>query len=194
MWQWLWIFFRWKYGTIIRSIEVLFYYYIWKTEFENTYREKEKENINMKDGYKLEDTIILNGKVGWVNTGDDADSIIGIQNIQKVKRFSGEEIVVSNDGFAFSKEMESRCGWLDRYASIQMLTGDTPIDMDHIDETKIVSMEGITQSDYYHRYSDYSGYLWTEEEFKCGGHDLLKILEGNMGKYIHIEIELYSRC
>ena len=92
----------------------------------------------MKEGYKLEDTIILNGKVGWVNTGDDADSIIGIQNIQKVKRFSGEEIVVSNDGFAFSKEMESRCGWLDRYASIQMLTGDTPIDMDHIDETKIV--------------------------------------------------------
>lgn len=40
----------------------------------------------------------------------------------------------------------------------------------------------------------YTGYLWTEEEFKCGGHDLLKILEGNMGKYIHIEIELYSRC
>ena len=97
-------------------------------------------------------------------------------------------------GFAFSKEMESRCGWLDRYASIQMLTGDTPIDMDHIDETKIVSMEGITESEYYHRYSDYTGYLWTEEEFKCGGHDLLKILERNMGKYIHIEIELYSRC
>ena len=66
----------------------------------------------MKEGYKLEDTIILNGKVGWVNTGDAADSIIGIQNIQKVKRFSGEEIVISNDGFAFSKEMESRCGGL----------------------------------------------------------------------------------
>ena len=26
----------------------------------------------MKEGYKLEDTIILNEKVGWVNTGDDA--------------------------------------------------------------------------------------------------------------------------
>ena len=55
-------------------------------------------------------------------------------------------------------------------------------------------MEGLTESEYYHRYSDYTGYLWTEEEFKCGGHDLLKILERNMGKYIHIEIELYSRC
>lgn len=55
----------------------------------------------MKERYKLEDTIILNGKVGWVNTGDDAESIIGVQNIQKIKRFSGEEIVASNGGFAF---------------------------------------------------------------------------------------------
>lgn len=94
----------------------------------------------------------------------------------------------------FRKKWKVDAGGHDRYASIQMLTGDTPIDMDHIDETKIVSMEGITESEYYHRYSDYTGYLWTEEEFKCGGHDLLKILEGNMGKYIHIEIELYSRC
>lgn len=148
----------------------------------------------MKEWYKLEDTIILNGKVGWVNTGDDAESIIGVQNIQKIKRFSGEEIVASNGGFAFSKEMESRCGWLDKYASIQILTGDTPIDMDHIDETKIVSMEGITESKYYHQYSDYSGYLGTREDFKCGGHDLLEILYSNIGKYIHIEIELYSRC
>ena len=61
--------------------------------------------------------------------------------LEKVKRFSGEEIVVSNDGFAFSKEMESRCGWLDRYASIQMLTGDTPISVrymfDHQEEFQI---------------------------------------------------------
>lgn len=66
----------------------------------------------MKEGYKLEDTIILNGKVGWVNTGDDADSIIGIQNIQKVKRFSGEEIVVSNNGFAFQKKWKVDAGGL----------------------------------------------------------------------------------
>lgn len=37
----------------------------------------------MKEGYKLEDTIILNGKVGWVNTGDDAESIIGYRIFRK---------------------------------------------------------------------------------------------------------------
>ena len=80
-----------------------------------------------------------------------------------------------------------------KYASIQILTGDTPIDMDHIDETKIVSMEGYVNSHYYHRYSDYTGYLWTEEGFKCGGHDIPKILESHMGEYIHMEIGLYER-
>ena len=37
----------------------------------------------MKEGYKLEDTIILNGKVGWVNTGDVADSILEYKIFRK---------------------------------------------------------------------------------------------------------------
>ena len=101
-----------------------------------------------------------------------------------------KDVVV--DSFPFTKEMEDRCGWRNRYASIQMLTGDTPIDMDHIDETKIVSMEGMVDSHYYHQYSDYTGYLWTCEGFKCGGHDIPKILQSHIGKYVHMEIELYQ--
>jgi hypothetical protein len=30
---------------------------------------------------------------------------------------------------------------------------------------------------YYHRYSDYTGYLWTEEDFIVGGHDIPGILK-----------------
>lgn len=89
--------------------------------------------------------------------------------------------------------MEDKCSWRNNYASIQMLTGDTPIDIDHIDETKVVSMEGDIESRYYHRYSDYTGYLWTEEDFKCGGHDIPKILQSHLGEYIHMEIELYKK-
>lgn len=28
------------------------------------------------------------------------------------------------------------------------------------------------ESEYYHQYSDLTGYLWTDERFKAGGHDL----------------------
>ena len=150
-------------------------------------------NIGMPENLKLKETIILNGIVGLCRTGDENYETIGVKTIQKVKRLNGtiEDKVVGE--FPFTKEMENRCHWMGSYASIQMLTGDTPIDMDHIDETKIVSMMGEVSSKYYHRYSDYTGYLWTEEGFKCGGHDIPKILRGHMEEYIHMEIELYTR-
>lgn len=145
------------------------------------------------DNLELVNTIILNGVVGWCRTGDDNYETIGVKTTQRVKRLNGtvDETVVSE--FPLTKEMEERLDWGNNYASIQMLTGKTPIDMDHIDETKIVSMMGEVDSEYYHCYSDMTGYLWTKEDFKCGGHDIPQILESHMGEYIHMEIELYRK-
>jgi hypothetical protein len=150
-------------------------------------------NIGIPENLKLRETIILNGIVGDCRTGDENYTTIGVKTIQKVKRLNGaiEDQVVGE--FPFTKEMEDKFYWRNSYASIQMLTGDTPIDLDHIDETKIVSMMGEVDSHYYHQYSDYTGYLWTEEGFKCGGHDIPKILRSHIGEYIHMEIELYGR-
>lgn len=147
--------------------------------------------IGIPENLKLVDTIVLNGIVDECRTGDENYSTIGVKTIQKVKRLNGEIEERTVSEFPLTKEMEDRCEWLDSYASIQMLTGDTPIDLDHLDETKIVSMMGMVDATYYHRYSDYTGYLWTEEGFKCGGHDIRKILSSHIGEYIHMEIELY---
>lgn len=150
------------------------------------------EKIPCPENMNLVDTIILNGVVGYCATHDDNDETIGVKVVQKVKRLNGEVKETVVDSFPLTREMSERCGWRGRYASIQMLTGDTPIDIDHIDETKIVSMMGEVESQYYHRYSDLTGYLWTDEAFKCGGHDIPKILHSHMGEYIHMEIELYE--
>ena len=151
-----------------------------------------KENGHPKN-LELVKTIILNGQIESCMTNDENYSTIGIVVKQKVRRLNGctEETVV--DSFPFSKRMAEECEWLDKYVNIQMLTGTEPIDLDHIDETKIVSMMGESDSRYYHCYSELSGYLWTEETFKCGGHDLLKILHSHEGEYIHMEIELFRR-
>lgn len=141
---------------------------------------------------KLYDTIVLHGIIGYSKTYDDADTIIGINNEIVVKCFDGTTVKQVLSGFPFSKEMEQKCGWLNSYASIQMFTGKTPIDMDHFDETMIVSMEGYVDSYYYHDYSSYTGYLGTAEGFKAGGHDLIQILSSHMGEYIHMEIKLYK--
>lgn len=149
--------------------------------------------IEIPDNMKLVDTIILNGIIGDCDTYDDNSYTVGIKSIQRVKRLNGEYAEIITSSFPFTKAMEDKCKWRNKYASIQMLTGDTPIDINHIDETKIVSMMGEVTSEYYHCYSDLTGYLWTDESFKCGGHDIPKILRSHMGEYVHMEIELYER-
>lgn len=146
------------------------------------------DNQNMK----LVNTIILNGIIDYCRTNDENEETIGVKTFQDVVRFNGDSQRIFTDSFPFTKEMEEKCGWGNKYASIQMLTGSTPIDLDNVDETKIVSMMGEVDSKYYHRYSDYTGYLWTVEGFKCGGHDIPEILESHKGEYIHMEIELYE--
>lgn len=148
----------------------------------------------MREDYKIIDTIVLNGKIGYCATGGENGETIGVQTIEKTKRLNGEVIENIVGNFPFTKEMEEKCGWRSCYASIQMLTGNTPIDLEHIDETKIASMEGDVESEYYHRYSDLTGYLWTEECFVAGGHDIPQILLSHNGEYIHMEIELYRKC
>ena len=59
-----------------------------------------------------------------------------------------------------------------------------------INSTLIVM--GLLESEFYERYSDCTGYLWTDEEINVGGHDLLKELKASLGKYIILEIEVYK--
>jgi hypothetical protein len=42
------------------------------------------------------------------------------------------------------------------------------------------------------RYSEYTGYLWTDEDIMIGGHDLLEELKSHIGKYLWMEIT-YSK-
>lgn len=143
---------------------------------------------------ELVDTIILNGIIEKFYSDDEiCHETVGINTYEVVKRLDGTEIKRLVSSFPFTKEMADRCEWVDRYANIYMLTGDTLIDIDNIEETKIMSMMGWVDSEYMHVYSDISGYLWTHETFRCGGHDIPAILENHLGEYIHMEIELYKK-
>lgn len=152
----------------------------------------------MEDIPKIEDlelftTIVLHGKVEYCKTHDECDSTIGVKEYAKARTLSGKTIDKCISEFPLTQRMEEDYSWTGKYASVRMLTGDTPIDLDNLDETYIVSMMGEVDSRYYHCYSDYTGYLWTEEDFKVGGHNLVFILQSHLGEYIHLEIELYKR-
>lgn len=151
-----------------------------------------KEMIMTPDKVELVDTIVLNGVVGLCKTYDDNYETIGIKEIRKVITFKGEVIQTENNGFPLTKEMADRIGWLDYFASVRMVTGSSPIDPTKVEETIIECFEGDAQGQYSHAYSDYTGYLWTDEKFVVGGHDIPNILRSHMGEFIHMEIELYK--
>lgn len=152
--------------------------------------DKQIENI---ENLKLVKTVVLNGLIGYCDTFDENDYSIGVIEIKRIKKFDGTYTEQKVGGTPLCPKYEKELGWGHRYANVQMLIGDTPIDIEHIDETKIVSMMGEVDHDYYHSYSDYTGYLGTYEKFKVGGHDLLQILRSNQNKYIHLEIELFEK-
>lgn len=51
---------------------------------------------------------------------------------------------------------------------------------------------GAADAEYAPRYSDITGYLWTDEELNVGGHDLLRELKGQLGRYLLLEIVVHG--
>ena len=79
-----------------------------------------------------------------------------------------------------------------RYASVRYWTADVPMPDDTIAESAVRAMLGDLDAEYAARYSDVTGYLWTDEDLKVGGHDLLEELKAQAGRYLLLEIS-YSK-
>lgn len=54
----------------------------------------------------------------------------------------------------------------------------------------INTLYGNLESDYGACYSEMTGYLWTNDNLKIGGHDLRQELESYAGKYLYLIIEI----
>ena len=59
-------------------------------------------------------------------------------------------------------------------------------------ECFIGKLYGKLEAEYEARYSEYTGYLWTDEELKIGGHDLFRELSSNIGKWLILEINIHD--
>jgi hypothetical protein len=49
---------------------------------------------------------------------------------------------------------------------------------------------GAAQALYRVEYSEITGYLWTDENFRVGGHDMIERLRSHIGKYLLLEVEV----
>lgn len=76
-----------------------------------------------------------------------------------------------------------------RYLSVRYWTSDDELRDDELRERVIRALLGDGDGTRYNdRYSDITGYLWTDEDIVVGGHDLLDELRSHLGQWCLLEI------
>ena len=75
--------------------------------------------------------------------------------------------------------------------SVRYWVTDRPCAKEEAMESALISMFGVADACFGARYSEITGYLWTDEELNVGGHSLIERLKSDVGKWLHLEIEVH---
>jgi hypothetical protein len=79
-----------------------------------------------------------------------------------------------------------------KQVSVRYFISDTEKTKEELTENLMSALAGSVDADYNDRYSDITGYLWTDEELNIGEHDLLKELRSNVGKFLYLEVDIHN--
>jgi hypothetical protein len=98
----------------------------------------------------------------------------------------------SGDGvYVGDSPLSDQLDYLDRKnVNVRFYISDEERTISELNENLILSMSGALTASYYDRYSDYTGYLWTEDNLKIGNHDLLADIASHKDKYATIIITI----
>lgn len=83
--------------------------------------------------------------------------------------------------------MDDMCRW-GRALTVSYFISDEPRSKEELVERLVQTVTGVGSAVYADRYSETTGYLWTDEEIQVGGHDLLAEIS-QPGMYLHMEID-----
>jgi hypothetical protein len=75
------------------------------------------------------------------------------------------------------------------YVAVRYFTADEEMSIDDLTMDLIKQVSGAAEARHRMKYSEMTGYLWTDEDLKVGGHDVLEELKGHVGRFCHLEIE-----
>lgn len=76
--------------------------------------------------------------------------------------------------------------------SARYWVSDKKCTKEEANELFIKKLHGCLEAKFCINYSELTGYLWTDEELKIGGHDLLEELKSYVGKFLVLEIKIHN--
>lgn len=80
-----------------------------------------------------------------------------------------------------------------KQVSVRYYLSDKETSFEDAQTRFVEKLLGKIEVEYRDNYSEYTGYLWTDENLKVGGHDLMAELRNNVGKFLNLEIEVHEQ-
>lgn len=115
--------------------------------------------------------------IGWLqrtSNGEDND-LLGLD--------TGSEVV------KLAEEISEAISSYGNFLTVRYFVSDKQISEEQAIENWTRELFGESEAEYGTAYSEYTGYLWTDEEINVGGHNLLDELKTKIHKYIILEID-----
>ena len=138
----------------------------------------------MKDLFDAD--FIVKGFLRLGNNGKE-DDILYLDEYNESSTVSHSENYYEEDSTFVEKLQYKISG---KFCTIRYFICDEKTSYSELNDNLIRQIEGDVSADYGKRYSEYTGYLWTDEELNVGGHDLLNELKSYENKYIFMIIDI----
>ena len=103
-----------------------------------------------------------------------------------------EELHLKNTGEPLSALIREGTNRYGRLLSVRYYICDMEIEESQIPIEFMKNLYGSTDAKYRMLYTECTGYLWTDDYCKVGGHDLINELKSHVGKYLWMSIH-YER-
>ena len=108
---------------------------------------------------------------------------------EKCKNGRDDALFIGNMKYPLAKEFENKIQG--KQVSVRYWISNTKKTKEKIQESVFKKLIGVVSADYSDIYSEFTGYLMTDEKLNIGGHNLLGELLSYNGKFVYLEIDVF---
>lgn len=128
------------------------------------------------------------GAVEWVpfKMTRTYEGLLSLHSLSEIE----DVLFLSSVKFPLAQELE----WLNgKQVTIRYWLANKPVEKEEAISLFLHGLTGAPDVTYCPRYSEITGYLWTDEKLNIGGHNLIDELKSNVGKWLILEIECHKQ-
>ena len=91
---------------------------------------------------------------------------------------------------SFDDPLAEDLSWMcNKRVTVRYWVSEKEAPREKIKEDFVKQLCGMADVVFCAHYSEFTGYLWTDEDLNIGGHDLLDELKSHVGKWLLLEVE-----